>query len=112
MIRQILKAEFPGKKFSVTSDYNSILIRYRDGVATEKVEALTDKFEMGDFNSMEDIYEYSNRNPDLPQVKYVFIDREMSQEAEAAIIRDLKIQDPTSYHGGLMIYEAFKGRDF
>jgi len=37
-----------------------------------KVEAFAKSFQMGHFNGMEDIYEYSNRG-EGPQVKFVFV---------------------------------------
>lgn len=112
MIRGILKTEFPKQKFSVTSDYNSIRIRYTDGVASEMVEELTNPFIMGHFNGMEDIYEYSNRNKDLPQVKYIFVEREMSADAKAAILKDFDISEPETYYGEKQIYNAFQKVSF
>lgn len=56
-IRAELKSHFPGVKFSVRVDGNSIDVRWTDGVTTEKVRAITDKYKGGSFNGMEDIYE-------------------------------------------------------
>lgn len=62
LIREALKAAFPGVKFSVTSDIyangSSVHIRYADGPTARQVEAVTDQFESGHFNSSEDLYEY------------------------------------------------------
>jgi len=112
MLRKDLKEAFPGQKFSVTSDYNSIRVKYTDGVSSDKVEKLTGKYEMGHFNGSEDIYEYSNVNKDIPQVKYVFVEREMSPEAKAAILAENQIPDPDSYRGSTLVYQAFQKRDF
>ena len=61
-IRAELKRAFPGVKFKVTSDSfsmgNSISIRWTDGPTVAQVEAISDKYQSGNFNGMEDIYEY------------------------------------------------------
>jgi hypothetical protein len=83
-IRKILKKEFPKTKFSVkSSNYSmgdSINISWVDGVAEKKVEKLISHYQCGDFNGMEDIYEYTNRREDIPQTKYLFCDRKISDE--------------------------------
>jgi len=65
LIREALKVAFPGIKFSVTSDTfaggSSVDIRYTDGPRWREVQAVTDQFGSGHFNSMEDIYEYRDK---------------------------------------------------
>jgi hypothetical protein len=62
-IRAELKAAFPSIKFSVRTERfsmgNAIRIGWTDGPNTKQVEAITDKYQAGEFNGMEDIYEYS-----------------------------------------------------
>lgn len=80
-IRKELKKAFPGVKFSVTSEYfsmgNVISINYSDGPSREEVEKITDKYEKGKFDGMNDIYEYSNSQ--FPKIfggaKYVQVSR-------------------------------------
>jgi hypothetical protein len=84
-IRTELKSAFPGIKFRVTSDTSSVNIEYFDGVKRERVERVVCKYEMGRFDSMSDIYEYTNSRSDIPQVKYVFVRREMSDKTRDAI---------------------------
>ncbi len=50
----------------------------------EAVESFANKFQMGSFNGMEDIYEYNNTNADLPQVSYVFVDNIIGDELQQA----------------------------
>lgn len=38
------------------------------------VEQFASRFQMGLFDGMTDSYEYSNRNDDLPQVRFVFVE--------------------------------------
>ena len=62
-IRTELKAAFPGVKFKVTSEGfsmgNAVRIGWVDGPTSAEVEAITDKYQNGSFNGMDDIYEYS-----------------------------------------------------
>ena len=89
-IREELKANFAGVKFSVKSDNfaggDSVHISWTDGVTADQVREITSKYQYGHFNGMEDIYEYSNQNDNIPQAKYVSEHRTMSAEAEADIL--------------------------
>lgn len=89
VIRAELKTVFPYIKFSVRSETfaggDAVRISWEDGVTVDEVENVTGKYQSGHFNGMEDIYEYSNRNSDLPQVKYITEVRKMSAEAEAIL---------------------------
>jgi hypothetical protein len=62
-IRIELKKAFPGIKFSVTSESfsmgNAVRIHWTDGPTIASVEKITDKYEAGSFDGMEDIYRYS-----------------------------------------------------
>lgn len=84
LIRKELKAAFPGIKFSVTSKGfsmgDSVDIDWTDGPTSKQVKEITDKYQYGHFNGMEDIYEYSNNRSDLPQSKYVMTQRTISKE--------------------------------
>jgi hypothetical protein len=84
LIRQELKQQFPITKFSVTSKSysggNSIDVDWVDGPTTKAVETIINKYQYGHFNGMEDIYEYSNTRKDIPQVKFVFVHRTISDE--------------------------------
>ena len=57
-IRTELKAAFSAVKFSVRKDHHaSVTVTWRDGPTTEEVEAITNDYLPGSFNSMEDMYE-------------------------------------------------------
>ena len=92
-IRKDLKQAFPGVKFSVTSSSfsggNAVDVRYFDAVLVEGVRNIVDKYQYGTFNGMEDIYEYTNRRDDIPQVMYAMVHRRMSQEVKKAIATKL-----------------------
>lgn len=93
-IKEELKKAFPFIKFSVTSDNysmgDSVRIHYTDGVKLSRIEEITDKYQYGSFNGMEDIYENTNERSDIPQAKYVNVDRRRSEDAEKTIIDILK----------------------
>ena len=62
-IRIELKKAFPTVKFAVTIEHrgsSSINIGWTDGPTTDQVKEITGKYQEGNFNGMEDIYEYSN----------------------------------------------------
>lgn len=80
IVKAELKKAFPGVKFSVTSDYDSVKINWTNGPSQKKVDDITDKYEMGHFDVMTDCYCYSNCRDDIPQVKYVFTSRTISEE--------------------------------
>lgn len=46
----------------------------------KKIESFANQFQYGHFDGMNDIYEYSNSNDDIPQVKYVFVDVTFTDE--------------------------------
>lgn len=57
-IRTELKRAFPGIKFSVRKwHHGSVSVTWRDGPTTKQVEAITNNYLAGSFNSMEDMYE-------------------------------------------------------
>jgi len=88
-IKNELKKHFPGIKFSVRSDNfaggNSVDIEWADGPTVNEVEKFTNKYEYGHFDGMVDMYEYSNSRNDIPQVKYVMTDRQMSDQTRKDI---------------------------
>lgn len=93
-IREELKKEFAGVKFSVKSSNfsggDSVHIQWTDGPTYEEVNNIVKKYQYGNFNGMEDIYEYSNRIEGLPQSKYVQTYREISDEVNKAVFESLK----------------------
>jgi hypothetical protein len=89
-IKAELKEVFPDIKFSVRSDNfsmgNSVDISWTDGPTSDQVEKITDKYQYGHFNGMEDIYEYTNSREDIPQAKYVSAHRKISEELTALLL--------------------------
>ncbi len=92
LIRQALKANFPGHKFSVRSSVYaggaSIRISYIDGPRLAQVHAVTDRFQGSDFDGMIDLKTsredtlLAGPNGELRAVHfgadYVFVDRDYS----------------------------------
>lgn len=81
-IRSELKKAFPGVKFSVKSDYNSVDIYWTCGPTCEQVGDIVGKYKAGSFNGMEDIYE-NDIDATFADVfggaKYIFTHREFDQ---------------------------------
>jgi glyceraldehyde-3-phosphate dehydrogenase/erythrose-4-phosphate dehydrogenase len=119
LIREELKKAFPGMKFSVTSDNfsmgDAVRISYQDGPKSDKVEAIVKKYQYGNFNGMEDIYEISNSIEGLFQVKFVTISRRASEEVKAQIRQEIESgNSPLSETGYIDtdIHRAFSQRDY
>ena len=83
-IKQELKKLFPSTKFSVKSDSfaggNSVDVSWDNGPRRKQVDEIISKYQYGHFNGMEDIYEISNRNENIPQVRFVHSSRNINEE--------------------------------
>ena len=83
-IRKELKQAFPGTKFRVTSSSfsmgDTVDVRWSNGPTTEQVDAISDKYQYGSFDGMQDMYEYTNKRSDIPQTKYVMTQRELTDD--------------------------------
>lgn len=92
-IRQVLKMAFPGQKFEVKSkNYSggdSINISYVNGPTRKEVERYVRDFEYGQFDGMTDMYNMTNVNKNIPQVKYLFVNRRMSSQLEKYLREEL-----------------------
>lgn len=93
-IRLELKKDFPGIKFSVTSQSysggNSVAIEWIDGPTSEQVGKVVYKYQYGHFNGMEDIYENTNNRNDIPQVKYVQVRRNVCEKTMQEVFQLLQ----------------------
>lgn len=87
-IREELKKHFPTTKFSVRSKSFSmgddVRVDWTDGPTITQVKEITEKYQSGNFDAMTDIYEYNNRQ-NIPQTKYVILQRDMADKTRAAI---------------------------
>lgn len=93
MIRKELKEKFPTTKFSVRKRYyGTIDVNWVDGPSSDQIKDITCKYQYGHFDGMTDMYENSNINDNLPQVKYVFEDRELSEEVKVQAHKDLLVK--------------------
>lgn len=91
-IRKELRRVFPKTKFSVRmSGGHAIDITWKDGPTKKQVEAISDKYQEGNFNGMEDIYEKDNGNvwPDVfGGDRFVFTHRSYSDRLVQKAIDD------------------------
>lgn len=115
-IRQVLKMAFPGQKFEVSSkNYsggNSINISYINGPTRKEVERYVKDFEYGQFDGMTDMYNITNRNKNIPQVKYLFVNRRMSAQLEKYLREELagyynNWDDLPEYEKDRLMYDMF-----
>ena len=115
-IRQVLKIAFPGQKFEVSSkNYsggNSINISYINGPTRKEVERYVRDFEYGQFDGMTDMYNMTNVNKNIPQVKYLFVNRRMSSQLEKYLKEELADRynnwnDLPEYEKNRLMYDMF-----
>lgn len=90
-IRLELKAAFPGVKFSVKSENysmgSSVNIYWTGGPAVEDVKKISNKYEYGSFDSMNDIYEYTGDRKfteTFGGAKYIFENRKKEEVSNGA----------------------------
>ena len=114
-IRKELKEKFPSIKFSVTSDNfsmgDAVTIKYTDGVQSDKIRAITNKYQYGHFDSMTDMYENSNRNDTIPQAKYVQVERRMSEETNNLLRKEFDLNG-SEWDGNNLVGREFCQRSF
>lgn len=83
-IKQELKKAFPTIQFSVKSQNYSmgcnVNATWTNGPTTKEVYKIIGKYQYGHFDGMIDLYEYSNDRPDIPQAKYIFANRDISDD--------------------------------
>lgn len=93
LVRAELKEKFPNIKFSVQSKTYSmgdnVDISYTDGVPCDQVDKVVRKYQYGEFNGMEDMYEQTNCRDDISQTKYLFVNRTLSPEKREEIKKEL-----------------------
>lgn len=110
-IRVALKAQFPEIKFSVTSESHSMMtavrVSYTDGVLRARIEAIVSKY------SYED-----NKSNDLPQVRFVSVSRESSEEIKMQICEelgfgeDIEGYDAMGEYISTLVWREFCQREF
>ena len=78
-IRQYLKAK--GVKASVRSENysmgDSVRVNIKEIIhptVLKEIKFETSKYQYGHFDGMQDYYEYSNVNPNIPQTKFLFVE--------------------------------------
>ena len=87
-IRLVLKNQFPGVRFKVTSDYSSVNVRWIDGPTCGAVDDALSPFDIGHSDSQSD-YFYTERtrfSEKFGGVQYLFTRRELSDSAVTASI--------------------------
>lgn len=90
-LKNAFKEEYPNTKFSVTSKYDKVSVRYQDGPARSKVEELLSKFKSGGYDMHTDYFYNSSKLFTVGNVEYyggvqyMSIEREVSIELAEAI---------------------------
>lgn len=89
MIRQYMRANGIAGRVNADSyaGGNSVNVYVDDmpPAAYHALEVYANQYQYGNFDGMQDLYEYSNVNRDIPQVKYVFVNNRISDEMRQRI---------------------------
>lgn len=88
-IRKNLKAQgiagrVNSESYSMGSSVN-VYVQDLNPAQYAAVKEFADQYQYGDFDGMQDLYNYSNVKSDLPQVKYVFVNNRISDEMRQKI---------------------------
>ena len=98
-IRLVLKNQFPGVKFKVTSDYSSVNVRWIDGPVTGAVDDALAPFDIGHSDSQSD-YFYTERtrfSEKFGGVQYLFTRRELSESKIVASLNAVFGEDGPTF---------------
>jgi len=86
LIRKELKANnVPARVRSSTGSITVTLLDNPLPATVEKVKAAVGQYQYGHFDGMTDMYEYTNRRDDLPQVQYVFVYADYSEDFKQSV---------------------------
>lgn len=113
-IKKLLKEKYPGTKFRVKSEVysggDSVRVYWDFGPTNQEIDHIIDEYQDGDFDGMEDLYNYRKHEDDnKPRAKYVFSNRQYRtpEEIENEKLklkwndpkrRDLWKEEKTFYH--------------
>lgn len=115
-IRRMLKSAFPGVKFSVRTEYGSMMdavnIKWEDGPTQATVDKMLSVFEEGRFDSMRDYYEYmpTEWTRTFGSAKYISTTRSHSDLLLAQVIAT--IQQQTRAASAPTVEEHRKGNTY
>lgn len=94
LMRQDLKKAYPLTAFTIRSNSyaggNSVHVEWMNGPVYDDVTKIVGKYQYGDFDGMTDCYDMTNVRNDIPQVKYVQVRREVSEDIKQQIFEQLR----------------------
>lgn len=75
-IKKVLKEKYPSTKFRVKSEVysggDSVRVYWDFGPTTQEIDKIIGEYQEGDFDGMEDMYNYRKYDDNKPRAKYVF----------------------------------------
>ena len=114
LIRKELKTALPGLEFTCKSQTYSMGSSITVGMIDqtheikEQVEKITAKYIYGSFDGMTDCYNMTNSRDDIPQVKYLFVENDMSDDTRQGIYSLFR----KSWVGGDTLPEKYDGNAY
>ena len=100
-IRKQLKKAFPGVKFSVTSSYDSIRIRWTLGPVPKAVDAICNLYDAGKTSNCGDFTDYnpSDWTELFGGARFVFTNRDYPETLQEQVGKDLCVLQQVAYNG-------------
>jgi len=73
-----VKATVKSKNFSMGDSVKVKIQEIIDPKVMKQIKLEVSKYQYGNFDGMQDLYEYTNVNPNIPQTKYLFVEYDYS----------------------------------
>jgi hypothetical protein len=103
-----IKARVRAKSYAGSSSVDVDIQQDILPAARKAITEYVEQFQYGHFDGMQDLYEYSNRRDDLPQVKYTFVNVEYSDEIRAEVAEFLG-ETNEDYNADTRIHQCLMG---
>jgi hypothetical protein len=98
--RRGIKATVRSKGYTGGNSVSIDVLEDLEPEALRETEEFCGQYQQGNFDGMDDSYRYTNRRPDLPQVRYVFVSVSWSD----------KIIAEAQTYAGDRFWQALRGR--
>ncbi len=110
--RRGIRASVRSSSYSMGSSVN-VKIRQDILPATrERIESFCGRYQYGHFDPMQDLYEISNRDDSLPQVKHVFVEVQWSDEIVKSAKRFAENRDMGDEYWSILSGRSIWADDF
>lgn len=104
-----IPARVTSKGYSMGDSVDVELLNDPTPATVAQVKELCAPYQYGSFNGMEDIYEYTNCNDDLPQTKYLFVSASYSTELRNKVVEYVDSYYSDSCDKDSLVWQTMNG---